>query len=92
MHIKLITIFIRMMALDVKGGRRLSVKIRSIIVKHHKAGLSTVKINEILRRKHDFTTTRQSIRRFLIRYENGFLHDQRLVYLHVCTGYLVMDE
>jgi hypothetical protein len=43
MHIKLITIFIRMMALDVKGGRRLSVKIRNIIVKHHKAGISTVK-------------------------------------------------
>jgi hypothetical protein len=57
MHIKLITIFIRMMALDVKGGRRLSVKIRTIIVKHHKAGLSTVKFNEILQRKHDFTTT-----------------------------------
>lgn len=50
------------MAPERKGGRKLSLAIRSIILKNHEAGLSTVKIAEILKTKYDFKTTRQSVR------------------------------
>lgn len=50
------------MAPERKGGRKLSLVIRSIILKNHEAGLSTVKIAEILKTKYDFKTTRQSVR------------------------------
>lgn len=50
------------MAPERKGGRKLSLAIRSIILKNHDAGLSTVKIAEILKTKYDFKTTRQSVR------------------------------
>lgn len=78
------------MALERKGGRKLSLAIRSIILKNHEAGLSTVKIAEILKTTYDFKTTRQSVRRFLIRYEaSGCLRDQRLVYfVTFCNVYV----
>lgn len=78
------------MAPERKGGRKLSLAIRSIILKNHEAGLSTVKIAEILKTKYDFKTTRQSVRRFLIRYEaSGCLRDRRLVYV-VCNVHVLL--
>lgn len=50
------------MAPERKGGRKLSLAIRSIILKNHEAGLSTVKIAEILKTMYDFKSTRQSVR------------------------------
>lgn len=62
------------------GGRRLLLGIRNIIINSHISGLSTVKICDLLKRNHNFKTTRQSSRRFIIRFEtNGSVLDHRLV-------------
>lgn len=75
------------MAPDRKGGRKLSLAIRSIILKNHEAGLSTVKIAEILKTRYDFKTTRQSVGRFLIRNEaSGRLRDQSQQLFPTSTG------
>ncbi|XP_065927438.1 uncharacterized protein [Magallana gigas] len=61
-----------------RGGRSLSLSIRNIIIKLHKAGISPVKICKTLQDKHQFKTTRQSVRRFIIRFETtGCVHDKR---------------
>ena len=71
----------------VKGGRRLSLAIRNTIIKYHLSGISTVKIREILQNNHGFKTTRQSVRRFLIRYGlTGSVLDNRFVF---CISILV---
>ena len=59
-----------------KGGRKLTNKIKSVILNLKKVGLSTVKIQQIIEKQYDLKTTRQSIRRFLVRYaKTGSISD-----------------
>ena len=71
-----------------RGGRRLTPFIRGLILKWFNSGLSTVKIRNNLQNNYQFLTTRQSIRRFIIRYQlTGSAHDKRFVHhIHVYTS------
>ena len=61
-----------------KGGRKLSLYIRNLILTYKASGLSTVKIQRKLQSTHQFITSRQGIRNFIIRHKKtGSVVDQR---------------
>ena len=61
-----------------KGGRKLSLYIRNLILTYKASGLSTVKIQRKLQSTHQFITSRQGIRNFINRHKKtGSVVDQR---------------
>ena len=63
-----------------RGGQRLDPFIRGFILKWYNSGLSTVKIRSNLQDNYEFLTTRQSIMRFIIRYQlTASAHDKTSV-------------